>query len=189
MSLSITIELSDTDLDHFQTVLKRTTDAAVGKSAAEITEAAMKLLGSAKTDNVPEFIASRLSKLKALIDMVHDEGWNMSAEDKARVLSALSYFAEEQDVIPDDVPVVGYLDDAIMIELCVRELKHELDAFIDFCDFRSNEAANRGLDIATVGRQDWLDGRRLELHERMQRRRERDGYTNSFGGRGLFRFG
>lgn len=191
MSLSITIELSDSDLDHFQTVLKRTTQAASGKTAREITDAAAQLLGSAKTDGVPEFIATRLGKLKSLIDMVHDEGWAMSDEDKSRVLSALSYFSEEQDVIPDNVPVVGYLDDAIMIELCQRELKHELEAFEDFCAFRANEAANRGLDIASVGRQDWLDGRRLELHERMQnRRRERGGFTSSFGGaRGTFRFG
>jgi len=80
--------------------------------------------------------------------------------------------------------VLGFLDDAVMIELSVRELKHELDAYDDFCDFRAHEAGRRGVDPATLGRTDWLDGRREELIDRMHQRRERDfgtGYGGSSG--------
>jgi hypothetical protein len=100
------------------------------------------------------------------------------------VLSALVYFANPNDIIPDNVPVLGYFDDAIAIELCVRELKHELDAYEEFCDFRQGEADRRGMDPATVGRADWLGSRRNELQDRMHRQRERDfgtGYGDSSG--------
>jgi hypothetical protein len=119
-----------------------------------------------------------------MIAMVRDEAWALSGEDRDRVLSALTYFCDPDDVIPDNVAVLGYLDDAIMIELSVRELKHELDAYDDFCDFRQHQAQRRGLEPGKVGRADWLDGRREELVERMHTRRERDmgvGYGSSSG--------
>jgi hypothetical protein len=54
--------------------------------------------------------------------------------------AALAYFADPQDMIPDNIPVLGYIDDAIMIELVVSELKHEIDAFEDFCRYRARRA-------------------------------------------------
>lgn len=186
MGLSINIELSDNDLDHFQEVLKRARETAGVKSPREITEAAAKLLGDAKSSRAPEFISERLNKLESLINMVHDEGWALPEEEKTRVLTALTYFADPKDVIPDNVPVVGYLDDAIMIELCVRELKHELESYEDFANFRVNEAESRGMDPATLGRAEWLEDRRQELQDRMRRRRDRDRYTGSGGGGGGF---
>jgi hypothetical protein len=71
-----------------------------------------------------------------------------------------------------------------MIELSVRELKHEIDAYDDFCDFRQHQAERRGLTADKVGRADWLASRREELVERMHERRERDmgiGYGSSSG--------
>lgn len=188
MTLSITIDLSDNDLDHFQEVLRRAQDSAGEKSAQEITDAASALVAGAVGVKVPEFIAERLGKLDSLIKMVHDKGWALSGDDRQRVLTALAYFADPKDVIPDSVPVVGYLDDAIMIELCVRELKHELEAYVDFCNYVRAESAERGVDPATLGREDWLEERRRELHERMQRRRERDRYSGPGQSGGMFRF-
>lgn len=185
MPLSITIDLSDTDLEYFQDALRRAAASAGVKTPQEITDAAGQLLKTGTTTEVPAFIGERLSKLGSLINMVHDEGWALADDDKRRVLTALAYFAEPNDIIPDNVPVVGYLDDAIMIELCVRELKHEVEAYDDFCSFREHEAAGRGLDSATVGRADWLEGRRQELQERMRRRRST--YGGSEMGSAMFR--
>jgi hypothetical protein len=187
MPLSITIDLSDTDLDYFQEALRRAQSSAGVKTPQEITDAAGRVLVESQGAEVPAFIAERLSKLESLINMVHDEGWALGEEDKRRVLTALAYFAEPNDVIPDDVPVVGYLDDAIMIELCVRELKHEVEAYDDFCSFRRNEAEGRGLDAAAVGRADWLEGRRQELQDRMRRRRS--SYSGGGMGSSMFRIG
>src|SRR6185503_5023543 len=106
MPLSITIDLSDTDLEYFQEALRRAQSSAGVKSAQEITDAAGKVLITSQDAQVPAFIAERLSKLESLINMVHDEGWALGEDDKRRVLTALAYFAEPNDVIPDDVPVV-----------------------------------------------------------------------------------
>src|SRR3546814_5933007 len=96
----------------------------------------------------------------------------MEDKDGQRVMSALLYFVDPKDVIPDQVEVLGFLDDAIMIELCVRELRHELDAYDDFCEYRAHEATKRGVEPATVGQADWLESRREELVDRMHRSEE-----------------
>ncbi|TWT19325.1 DUF1232 domain-containing protein [Luteimonas marina] len=180
MSLSLTIDLNDQDLEHFTSALKAAHKAAADKSQEEIIQAAASLLEGAQKVEMPDFIRGRLERLDDMIAMVRDEGWHLDDEDKQHVLSALVYFADPKDVIPDHVEVLGFLDDAIMIELCVRELRHELDAYDDFCEFREREANKRGVEPSAVGRADWLDGRRDELVERMHARRERDG-----GGFGL----
>ena len=80
-----------------------------------------------------------------------------------------AYFANTQDLIPDDVPGLGYLDDAIMVDLVTRELKHEIKAYESFCDFRATESQRRRAkgDESHVTRSDWLtEQRRLVSEER-----------------------
>jgi hypothetical protein len=184
MSISLNFELNDQDLAHFHEAMAKSKKAAEGKSSKEIIDCAAQLLVDAQKVRIPDFILERLLRLDDMIAMVRDEAWAMSEEDKDRVLSALVYFCDPEDVIPDHVQVLGFLDDAVMIELSVRELKHEIDAYDDFCDFRAHGAQRRGLEADKVGRADWLAGRREELTERMHERRERDmgvGYGKSSG--------
>ncbi len=184
MSLTLNFELNDRDLEHFHNAMEASKKAAEGKTDAEIIENAGRLLADAQKVRIPDFILSRLLRLDDMIAMLRDEAWALDQADRDRVLSALVYFNNPNDVIADSVPVLGYLDDAVMIEMCVRDLQHELDAYDDFCDFRQRQAERLGLDPAKVGRADWLGGRREELVDRMHQRRERDfgvGYGSSSG--------
>lgn len=188
MSLTINIELTDQDLEHFARAKEMASKAAAGKSNDEIAQAATELLGKAQQSNPPEFVRNRLLMLDTLIAMLRDEGWALPQEDAEHVRSALAYFAAPSDAIPDSVPVLGFLDDAIMIELCARDLCHEMDAYDDFCDFRQREAERHGQKPEVVGRAEWLTGRREELQDRMHRRRSREsgraagvGYGSSTG--------
>ena len=184
MSLTLNFELNDRDLEHFHNAMEASKKAAEGKTDAEIIENAGRLLADAQKVRIPDFILRRLLRLDDMIAMLRDEAWALDQADRDRVLSALVYFNNPNDVIADSVPVLGYLDDAVMIEMCVRDLQHELDAYDDFCDFRQRQAERLGLDPAKVGRADWLGGRREELVDRMHQRRERDfgvGYGSSSG--------
>jgi uncharacterized membrane protein YkvA (DUF1232 family) len=185
MPLSLTFELSDRDLEQFSQAIASTRDAAARKGADEIIASAARLLTGDSKVSAPDFVTSRLERLDAMIAMLRDEGWNLPQEDRERVLHALAYFAEPTDVIPDSVPVLGFLDDAIAIEVCVRELQHELAAYDEFCEYRQSEAERLGQDPEKVGRADWLQSRRDELVDRMHRRRNREaggtGYGDSSG--------
>jgi len=177
MSLDITIKLDDADLDHFIDAMRRAQVKAADLTPKAIVDAASRLLVDVPKTNIPHFIRDRLENLDQMIQLVLDEGYGLPDEDRNRVLSCLAYFADPNDIIPDSVPVIGFLDDAIMIELCVRELKPELDSYGDFVLYRNQEAARRGVDPVGLKTQrvDWLETRRLEAHEGMRRRR-RDGY-------------
>ncbi len=184
MSITLNFELNDRDLAHFEMAMERSKTAAAGKSNEEIVNCAVALLSDAQQIHIPDFIKARLLRLDDMIAMVRDEAWALPETDMQRVLGALMYFCDPSDVIPDHVEVLGFLDDAVMIELSVRELKHELDAYDDFCDYRAHEATRRGVEPSSLGRPDWLEGRREELIDRMHQRRERDfgtGYGSSSG--------
>ncbi|MBX3687790.1 YkvA family protein [Dokdonella sp.] len=191
MSLAITIELGDADLQHFIDAMKKAQENTKNLSPQQIADAATQLLADGHKIQVPDFIAQRLHKLDLMISMVNDEGFGLPAEDRQRVLACLTYFANPQDIIPDNVPVLGFLDDAIMIELCQRELHHELDAYEDFVDFRNREAAARGVDPATLKTQrvDWAEARRVEVIDRMRKRRGQSYQSNDGWRPRLFSFG
>ena len=184
MSISLNFELNDRDLEHFRAAMAAAAKAAKGKPDDELVDCAAKLLTEAQGRELPDFIMQRLLRVDDMIAMVRDEAWALDGEDRQRVLSALAYFCDPDDVIPDHAPVLGYLDDAIMIELSVLELQHELDAYDEFCEYREGQAEIRGLEAEKVGRTEWLASRRDELIERMHRRRERTmgaGYGSSSG--------
>lgn len=190
MALAITIELGDADLQHFIDAMKKAQADARHLSPRQIADAASKLLGAGRDVALPDFIAERLHKLDEMIAMVNDEGFALPDEDKQRVLACLTYFANPQDIIPDDVPVLGFLDDAIMIELCVRELRYEIEAYEDFVDFRNREAAARGVDPASLRteRVEWAEARRIEVIDRMRKSRGQSYHSSSSWKPTLFSF-
>ena len=73
MSLSITIELSEADLQHFQEIVRRAHESAGAKSSDEITKAASALVEAGHGKDVPEFIAQRLGKLGFALELARSE--------------------------------------------------------------------------------------------------------------------
>lgn len=171
MALRVTFDLEDKDLEFFRAQMKRVRDAAQRTSEAEVIASAEGMIKDVSESNVPSFVLQRIERLQVLIDMVRDDEWSLTESERDNVVAALAYFADPEDIIPDNVPVLGYIDDAIMIELVVIELQHEIDAFEDFCRYRQEEASrNRNPDIS---RDEWLAVKRRDLHARMRRRRRR----------------
>ena len=187
MSLRITFDLGDADLQHFRLIMKEAREATTDQTPADILEAARGLLASVTDIEVPDFVSDRLKKIQTMIDMVEDGDWQLPEEELSRVVNALAYFGEPEDLIPDHIPGLGFLDDAIMVELVCRELRHELDAYVDFCAYRAAEGERRlKQGLATeISHEDWLATRRAELHSRMRdrRRRERQRRRTRRGGR------
>ena len=173
MGLRVTFDLDEDDLKHFRLIMRQARTAATRIAPEEIVGAAEELLASIASKGSPAFIAERLQKLRLLIDMLSDIEWRLPQREADRVLNALAYFAEPEDLIPDDIPGLGFLDDAIMIELICRELKHEIEAYQDFCDFRQRVRRDSGRSTR-VSREDWLENRRRALQSRMRRRKRKD---------------
>ncbi len=185
MPLRVTLDLTDQDLDHFSHMAIQAQERAHGCPESEVVAAASELLSSVRESPASDFIKQRLGQLEELTAMLSDAGFAMPEDDRQRVVTALAYFNEPDDLIPDSVPGLGFLDDAIMVELMCRELRHEIDAYRDFCRFRASEAKRRGVDPESLGRAEFLENRRLQLISRMRRRRHRD-FSSPRGARSPF---
>ncbi len=133
MGLKVTFELSNEDLRHFKAAMRRASDRAAAHGRQRVlTDAKALLQEMDETTNVPQFVAVRMARLTQMIRMLEDSQWSLPAPESKRVLSALAYLTNPHDLIPDQVPGLGYLDDAIMAELIGRELSHELEAYRRF---------------------------------------------------------
>lgn len=172
MSLRISFELDEDDLKHFRQIMHEARRVASRLPPEDIVAAAEELLATDGISGAPGFILDRLQNLRLMISMLSDIEWRLPHQEAARVLNALAYFAEPEDLIPDNIPGLGFLDDAIMIELVVRELKHEIEAYRDFCAYRDRLIQEQG-HSAKVSREGWLEDRRKDLQMRMRRRRKR----------------
>lgn len=175
MGLRISIDLGDDDLKHFRLIMRQARHSTQHLQPEDIVASAERLLREFSQRKAPGFVSTRLRKLDIMIEMLTDHEWRLPDKDTTRVLNALAYFTDPEDLIPDHVPGIGLLDDAIMIELVVRELKHEIEAYEDFCRFRREHPAPKGIKSKTtdITRDDWLARRRKSLQERMRRRRKK----------------
>ena len=168
MAFEVKFELTESDLDHFRDVMRKAQSGATELSEAVILSNAKNISQDIK-GSVPEFVSDRIKKLEILVAMIEDSEWKIPEEERSDVLSALAYFSDPEDLVPDHIPVLGFLDDAIMIELVAEELKDDIEAFEEFCVYRSREEERTG--DTTVTREEWLDSKRRELHSRMRNRR------------------
>jgi len=170
MAYRLTIELSERDLKHFHRELRRARESVGIADDEEILGAADDLVASLRRTELPDFVTARLAKLELMLAMMRDDDWELDARERNPVLSALAYLCDPEDIIPDNIPGIGLLDDAVMIELAFRELRHEVDAYEDFCRYRKSLPRTMPRRDASVLAAK-LAQRRAQLVARMRRRR------------------
>ena len=173
--MKFSIELSNRDLGFFREALKNSRDAVRHAEESEIIEAIGDVLAEIKSEEpLPDFVTKRIPQLESMIRMLQDDEWHLPHDARERLLAAFIYFADPEDIVPDHIPVIGFLDDIIMIELVVRELHHVREAYDDFCDYRDNYDKNSTDKPDSVMRRDRIDKKRQQLHQRMKRRMMKD---------------
>jgi uncharacterized membrane protein YkvA (DUF1232 family) len=164
--MRIVLDLSDKDIKYFRSHLQAVKKGALGSDEKVVLKAAADLMDQVAAAEAPEYVRERISKLALLVQMLEDQRWRLTGNDRSRVLNVLAYFVDPDDLIPDRIPGLGYLDDAIMVELVLQELRHEIEAYQKFIEFQ--ETADRDPEE--------MERKRVQLQTRMRkgRRSERD---------------
>jgi uncharacterized membrane protein YkvA (DUF1232 family) len=166
IDVKISFELSPSDIRYFRDCLKNFRKTGGKQEEHRVIRGATQMVVDALDSKPPDFVRERIVKLEHLIEMLRDVEWRLEGRDRVRILDALAYFVDPDDLIPDRVPGIGYLDDAIMIELVTRELAHEIQAYKDFCEFRKRRPKTDD--------DERLESRRKSLQARMRRRRRNE---------------
>lgn len=114
----------------------------------------------------------RLSRIEELRAMVDDPDWDCAEADCANVRRLLRYLDESDDLIPDTIPLLGKLDDVLLLELAWPAVSDEAEEYRDFVQYRetqhpSGDGAQR--------RAAWIGDRMAELAMLRQQMRANDG--------------
>ena len=165
-TLRINFELGPDDIEYFRKRLSNARRNRALRDDDRVILAAEALAVKALESNPPTFVVSRMLTLQNMVDMLKDRDWSLENDDRDRVLEVLAYFADPNDIIPDELPGIGFLDDTIMIDLASIDLAPELEAYAEFC-------ANREDLAAKMADAQPLKVARDELQSRMRRRRRR----------------
>jgi len=81
-----------------------------------------------------EFIENMKSKswyddFKILYNMVTDSSYTISTYTKVIITGALAYVILPIDVIPDFIPVIGWIDDIFVLNMTINSLKDEIENY------------------------------------------------------------
>ena len=166
-TLKVEFELNEADLDFFRTRLDEARESLGDVDESRILAGVADMLDKARKSNPPAFVTKRLDQLGPMLAMLDDADWKLEGDDRKAVIDALAYFADPEDLIPDSTPVLGYVDDAIMIDLVAASLSAELEAYADFVAHREELKAEPAAELPS------LEEARNVMQSRMRRRRLR----------------
>jgi len=152
-------ELEPVRLVRFNDALHALSPEAPAMTLDQIATAAGRALERHVDGATPPFVQSRIAALARLKTMAADPGWAPSAELCRQVDVLQDYREDPGDLIPDEEPVIGLLDDAVLVDVALQLVRGELADYEDFCRFRRVAAEFAGVTEADVGltRQHWLE--------------------------------
>lgn len=110
----------------------------------------------------------RMDELRALLD---DDAWDCHPAIRLRINKLLAYVDREDDLIPDSLPLLGRLDDVLLIELAWPAFAEEAREYRDFCIYRQTEHPS---GTPEQQREAWLRDRLAEIELMRQSTRIED---------------
>lgn len=146
--LRVTLHLDDGDLLRFRGALARAEVRAAGADACDIIDGAKYALDHLPIASAPGYVRARIADVQRLIVMLEDEDWLLPPAFQTEVLRALAYFGDPEDLVPDEISVIGLLDDAIVLDLLIRDLRGMLRAYSTFVEFRAAWSASANVNAA-----------------------------------------
>lgn len=73
-----------------------------------------------------------IHNVQELYEMLRDRSYSLSWSVKAIILAGLLYFISPVDLIPDFIPLLGYIDDAFVISAVLNSITAELERYREF---------------------------------------------------------
>jgi uncharacterized membrane protein YkvA (DUF1232 family) len=160
------LTLEDAAVARFNALLAELSPDAPRVSADQLVTLA-RWLQAQPPGQAVAILSERLARAEQLRRMLNDGDWDVDADMRERARMLTSYLQQVDDLIPDDQPLVGHLDDALLVELAWPAFRAETLDYDDFCRFRS---AERPRGTAAERRMAWENACLAEAALLQQRR-------------------
>lgn len=130
----------------------------------QLATASRELTDRPAGDRFRESIEQRLQLANSVIRMITDGSWQPASEAVEPAHVVMDYVGGRDRLIPEGLPLVSQLDDAILVDAAWPQLADEVNCYLDFCRVRIIEAELRGCEVSGVefSRGDWLRERVAE---------------------------
>ena len=122
MNISKLFELTEEDKAHYLTLIDK---IDLNKSSEIIQSLNLKLdnlVSSKKLNTIETDLIKNVSVLLSIYQTYPD----LTESIKKRIIFAISYFCDSDDDIPDIVPDIGYLDDAVVARWIIESIGKDL---------------------------------------------------------------
>ncbi len=124
MNISKIFQLTEEDKAHYLTLIDK---IDLNKSSEIIQSLNLKLdnlVSSKKLNTIETDLIKNVSVLLSIYQTYPD----LTESIKKRIIFAISYFCDSDDDIPDIVPGIGYLDDAVVARWIIDSISADLPA-------------------------------------------------------------
>ena len=98
----------------------------------------MQWLLALPADAAHDVLDGRLERIVQLRAMLDDPDWDTSEAMRLRLVKLLEYVDREDDLIADQEPMIGLLDDVLLLELAWPACATEAEEYRDFCRYRDD---------------------------------------------------
>ena len=129
----VTFTLDESDANYFRSLYRKAKRGAKELDQATIIRDARGIVREVRASKkTPQFVIDAIEVLADLVDLIQDDEYAAPKRVRDEVLAALAYFSNPEDLIPDHIPGLGFLDDAIMVKFIEDEFRHELWGYRKF---------------------------------------------------------
>jgi|TARA_B100001250_G_scaffold380112_1_gene371303 uncharacterized membrane protein YkvA (DUF1232 family) len=122
MNISKLFQLTEEDKAQYQKLIDRVDLNSSGKVIRTLNTKLDKLIASDSLNEIEVDLIKNVSVLVSIYQTYPD----LTESIRKRILFAISYFCDVNDDIPDIVPEIGYLDDAVVARWVIESISKDL---------------------------------------------------------------